>query len=416
MIAGFLNEEERSEARPRPQQYHQHMNHFHQRGNFRQPGAAPSDGGLLPASSQESKSNTTPSLADEKGRDGQNASEYSVKGPSRSALTKPSSGGLQPLQQQQQQCDSTVRQRSGALASSPLSVGERRGDVVGMAKDEVGDRLTVTEDDVRRAYATLQNQSQQHSKNLEDKTPAGDQLAAGQQTRNQPPAQQASLKDCGVSRDKTCSRDVAAGARSLGVNHISKTPSVPTGAPASPTRRGVMASTISLARANLAPAVVEETVKLTKHTENLGVRTPDGEQATEAESAGVDLVDLARERVQETTEPPPPTAGFAVPLIEPTAIKLANGLGSWADETVAVGRLVDQDSRRIADERAEEAREERDIRRTLKRGMGMVVKSLPIGVMKDFGYLEEAQKRGLEKTTMIMDRMAAVAQLRAWQK
>ena len=107
---------------------------------------------------------------------------------------------------------------------------------------------------------------------------------------------------------------------------------------------------------------------------------------------------------------------FGVPPVEPTTAKLAAGLGSWADETVAVGRLVDEDSRRMADARAGEVRKEGEIRRALERGMGSAVKSLPLSFLKDFGYLEEAQKRGLDKATKIIERMAAVAQLRAWKK
>lgn len=410
------------------------MNRF-QAGNLRQPGAAPSDGGLLPVSHQPSPSSTTPSPAGERGMSGRNAKDDSGQGPNRTALTKTTSNGLQPLLQRQQQGDSSAWRRSGASPSS-LSVGQCLGDV-GMAKDGSGDRLnTVTGDDVRRAYASLQNQPQKHRKNYEGNVPVGDHTGAGQQIVNQSPALSASLRDCVEPRDKMSSRDLAA-SHSLDFKSFGKAPAVPTGAPASPTRQRMVASTISLARANVALAPIEKNVELIKHKEKPRARTPEGiyaknsasikgtgQQSAEprvvgmptAEPAGFDLVALAREHLEEIMAPLPQAASLAVPPVEPTAIKLATGLGSWADETVAVGRLVDQDSRRMADERTGEAREEGDIRRTLERGMGMVVKTLPLGFLKDFGYLEEAQKRGLEKTTRVMERMTAVALLRAWKK
>ncbi|CAM9367880.1 unnamed protein product, partial [Hapterophycus canaliculatus] len=48
--------------------------------------------------------------------------------------------------------------------------------------------------------------------------------------------------------------------------------------------------------------------------------------------------------------------------------------------------------------------------------MGMAVKKLPLSFLKDFGYLRDAQRRGLDKTTRIAERVAMVAQARAWAK
>ncbi|CAM9210535.1 unnamed protein product [Ectocarpus sp. 6 AP-2014] len=48
--------------------------------------------------------------------------------------------------------------------------------------------------------------------------------------------------------------------------------------------------------------------------------------------------------------------------------------------------------------------------------MGMTAKTLPLSYLKDIGYLREAQRRGLEKTTNIVKRVATIAKLRAWQK
>ncbi|CAM9128585.1 unnamed protein product, partial [Ectocarpus fasciculatus] len=48
--------------------------------------------------------------------------------------------------------------------------------------------------------------------------------------------------------------------------------------------------------------------------------------------------------------------------------------------------------------------------------MGMTAKTLPLSYLKDCGHLGEAQRRGLEKTTKILKRVATIAKLRAWQK
>lgn len=441
VIAGFLNGEERSEAGPRPHQY-LHNGNSCDRGTLRQPVAAPSDGGLTPVSPQVSPSNTTAPPADEKCRNRQQASNVvsSVKERAHSALTTPSSSGGQPLQQQQeqrrqqhqhqQQRNFSVRPRSGGSPSPPYIGQHLGGGFTGTLKDERSDPMaTVTEADVRRAYATLQNRA--------SKAPLVDHTAAGRQVMKRPPALVSSLGDCDGARDNIPSGDAAAVIQLFGVNRIGSTPSVPTGRPASPTRRGMAGCTTPLAQTNSATAYVGENIKLTERVEQPRARTPNGvyakrsasakgigQQATQPSATGVpasesaddDLVALTRQHVEEVRAPPPQAVGFAVPPVEPTAIKFADGLGSWADETVAVGRLVDQDSRRMADERAGEAREEGDIRRTLERGMRTTVKTMPLRFLKDFGYLGEAQKRGLEKTTRIMERVAAVARSRAWQK
>lgn len=107
---------------------------------------------------------------------------------------------------------------------------------------------------------------------------------------------------------------------------------------------------------------------------------------------------------------------YAVSPVEPTTVQLAAGLGAWAEDTVAVGRLVDENSRRLADERLGETKKEGEIRRALERGMGMTAKTLPLSYLKDIGHLREVQRRGLEKTIKIVKRVATIAKIRAWQK
>lgn len=102
--------------------------------------------------------------------------------------------------------------------------------------------------------------------------------------------------------------------------------------------------------------------------------------------------------------------------VEPATIKLTKGLGSWAGETVAVGRLVDEDSRRVAAERVGEARREGKLRCALQRSIGTAVKTLPLRFLKDYGYLRESQERGLENLTIILRKVAAVARRRAWDR
>ena len=419
-------------------QERQQVNNLH-RGTLRQPGTAPSDGRLIPASPRASVASAAPLPADEKTGYGRRCLgvDLNTKEPNRSSLTKRSSSGRQPLQQQRQQrqkrqqLDSSERRTNGG-SPSPPSVGERPVDPIVAAEDGNGGGINaVTDKDVRRAYAALNSRKQRNSNTHDDKVSSGNYVAAGIQREKPPPGLGLPLGDC----DGFVKR--VSGVQIFGSNHTGSVPLVPTGAPVSPARRGVVGRTGSLAQENSIAVAVEERNKLTVHTEMPRAQTPDGvstkhfaptegtrdlEKGTRAPgisplaSTNGNLVALAREQADDIRAPPPQAPGFAMRPVEPAAAKLAAGLGTWADETAAVGRLVDQDSRRLADERAGEAREEEDIRRTLERDMGRAVKSLPLSFLKDFGYLAEAQKRGLEKTTRIMERMAAVALLRAWRK
>ena len=105
-----------------------------------------------------------------------------------------------------------------------------------------------------------------------------------------------------------------------------------------------------------------------------------------------------------------------VPAVEPQAAKLSVGLGSWADQAAAVGRLVDEDSRRVADERIQEAKKQQGLKRVLEQEMGSAVRSLPLSFLKDKGYKREAQREGLERMTRVVDGVLSSARLRAWRR
>lgn len=96
--------------------------------------------------------------------------------------------------------------------------------------------------------------------------------------------------------------------------------------------------------------------------------------------------------------------------------ELTPGLGTWASEAAVVGRLIDEDSRRVAEGILGVTVGERGIRRQLESGIRDTVKDLPLNVLKDNGYLEEAQTRGLEKAVRIAERLSVVAQSQAWQR
>ncbi|CAM9599324.1 unnamed protein product, partial [Scytosiphon promiscuus] len=48
--------------------------------------------------------------------------------------------------------------------------------------------------------------------------------------------------------------------------------------------------------------------------------------------------------------------------------------------------------------------------------MGTALEALPLSFLKDFGYLRDAQERGLEEMTRIIERLATTVQARAWAK
>lgn len=104
----------------------------------------------------------------------------------------------------------------------------------------------------------------------------------------------------------------------------------------------------------------------------------------------------------------------SIPQLEPEAIKLGAGLGGWTDKTVAVSRLIDQDSRRVAEAIAGTTRKERHIKRSLLRKIGDTVKTLPMSVLKDNGYTREAQRSGLESIIKVMKRLSAKMLASSW--
>lgn len=102
--------------------------------------------------------------------------------------------------------------------------------------------------------------------------------------------------------------------------------------------------------------------------------------------------------------------------VEPHTIKLAAGLGTWAKETVAVGRLVDEDSQQMADGIAGAIQKERNVRVLLQRGMEKSVKIMQLNFMKDNNYLRAKRRKGLKKATRVAGRFMVRVRVRAWKR
>lgn len=104
---------------------------------------------------------------------------------------------------------------------------------------------------------------------------------------------------------------------------------------------------------------------------------------------------------------------------EPSAIQsieVTTGLGSWAEEAISVGVLLEQDRLRVA-ERLHWAKEgEQNVRRCIERSVGATVKALPLSFLKKHGYLAEAQVRGLERSRKTVDRQATRVRAYAWHR
>ena len=105
-----------------------------------------------------------------------------------------------------------------------------------------------------------------------------------------------------------------------------------------------------------------------------------------------------------------------VPAVGPQAAKLSTGLGAWANQAAAVGRLVDKNSRRVAEEISREAEKQQGLKRALEQEMGSAIKSLPLSFLKDKGYKREAQREGLERVTKVVDRKLFAARSCAWKR
>lgn len=376
--------------------------------------------------------------------------------------------------QHQQQCDSS-RLSSCPASSSPSNMRQRLSAAVTTASDGSDDPFfTITDNDIRRAYSTLKNRLENHSLREYNEHSGGDS-AKGQKTTERPPtllsvskeicakgAQYFQLQQLGRTPS------VPTGAPVLPTRREALGPRLPTAplkqtGPACPT-------TVPAARAAAAPdapaATNEESLKPNNQAAVRRACAADGGDVVDV----VALTVLTREKAVEGNPQLPPSAAAALndtddyaldsgvsseaartkglfslapspalaaqsrsraaPLggegathksnapvpIEPTTVELTEGLGSWAENTVAVARLVDEDSRRVAAERSGEARGERAMRCALKRGIETAVKTLPLSFLKNYGYLRESQQRGLERMTRIMRKLAAVARQRAWDR
>lgn len=110
-----------------------------------------------------------------------------------------------------------------------------------------------------------------------------------------------------------------------------------------------------------------------------------------------------------------PSENIMLP-VEPQAAKLVDGLGIWANEAVTVGRLVDENGRRVAERIAGAEQEERGMRRLIEQEMGDTVKSLPLSFLKGYGYSLKAQQEGLEKITRVVESISRQFFEYAWRR
>ena len=105
-----------------------------------------------------------------------------------------------------------------------------------------------------------------------------------------------------------------------------------------------------------------------------------------------------------------------VSSVEPQAIKLSAGLGSWADGAAVVGRLLDQDSRRVTEAIEREEKRQQGLKQALEQEMGNAVKGLPLSFLKSKGYKREAQREGAEKMARVVDGILSAIRTRAWKR
>lgn len=376
----------------------------------------------------------------------------------------------------QQHCDGSLLPSCPASSFSTPNISQRIGTAVATAADGGDDPMSmITDCDIRRAYVTLQHRPENHSSFIEYSEHSRELSTTGQELIDGSPALcsisgESSVKSVQYSQLQHIGRTPSfpTGVPILPTRRGVLGPQSPTssqkqtGGPAGPNT--VPVATVPTAPSALPPAV-EENLKPNERAEIRRTSAADGVVV-----AGGSLAALTRGQTVDGGGQPALSAAVAVDNtidgalvstvpstiattkgastlvssstvaaqsrpraaalggrgapqdmhvvipVEPTTIKLTEGLGSWADETVAVGRLVDEDSRRVAAERAGEARREEELRCALERGIGTAVKTLPLRFLKDYGYLRESQKTGLENMTQILKKVAAVARRRAWDR
>lgn len=501
-----------SRARQHEPQYRRHERHGqntgHAAGSGRHQGVAPSDGGLttLARNSPISKPAASPAPATI-GREIRVSSNAISHGNISKVLVSSLAPGSEVQSSNNKNGRSTHRdgvprqghQDNDSLRLSgsvpPRTVSDNMAeDDVGLGADDGRNLIAqVTEGDVQNAYATLQERAENSSSHRRRRNHFNKDLAKGQPTNDKSPSSFLSPREKSVEK-KGCKKHVGTvtnGNQYPRLGQVGRTPVVPTGVRASPTRRGALPRKPSTTQVlgtndivaskaahtsidNAADVEAEsfpsEQATGPRHAEEAAATAADGGTRMETESmlmtsypeaetgattplapeeGTTTLPTGGKTQVACSSAPIPASASssahasaaqaaqclsqsqsrdvvlggggtfediFTVSPVEPTTVKLAVGLGTWAEDTVAVGRLVDEDSRRLANERLGETKKEGEIRRALERGMGMTAKTLPLSFLKDFGYLGEAQRRGLEKTTKIVKRVATIAKLRAWQK
>lgn len=98
------------------------------------------------------------------------------------------------------------------------------------------------------------------------------------------------------------------------------------------------------------------------------------------------------------------------------ANKLTEGLGTWADDTLAVGRMLEDERLDVASDLEGARRCEKQMRRRLEAGVDKFMKTLPLGLLKHEGCLDGAQFRGLEIAERVLGEQWIKARAFAWDR
>lgn len=112
-----------------------------------------------------------------------------------------------------------------------------------------------------------------------------------------------------------------------------------------------------------------------------------------------------RERTRASRPLSPPAPCAPITRVEPRTIEFATGLGSWARETVTVGRIIDETSQRVADGLMTEKIRERQIHTLISTTMRSIEQSMPASFFKSSNHVQEAQLQGLAAVRSIVLRM-----------
>lgn len=98
------------------------------------------------------------------------------------------------------------------------------------------------------------------------------------------------------------------------------------------------------------------------------------------------------------------------------ALELTEGLGVWAEETVNVGQLLESNRLQVAEDLKGVTRGENLVRKRLKKHVGEMVLTLPLGFLKRHGYLGDVHTRGLERAMKVFQNQATQLRANAWRR